>query len=50
MAEEISNERWRLFVAIAIPEAVRDDMVAVQRELKPLALEMFAGRIRSSSI
>ena len=38
MAEENPNERLRLFVAIAIPEAVRDEMVAVQQELKPLAL------------
>ena len=38
MAEENSNERLRLFVAIAIPDAVRDEMAAVQRELKPLAL------------
>ena len=38
MPDEISNERLRLFVAIAIPEAVRNEMIAVQRELKPLAL------------
>jgi RNA 2',3'-cyclic 3'-phosphodiesterase len=38
MAEENPNERLRLFVAIAIPDAVREEMVAVQRELKPLAL------------
>ena len=38
MADKISSERWRLFVAIAVPEAVRDEMIAVQRELKPLAL------------
>jgi 2'-5' RNA ligase len=38
MADENSNERLRLFVAIAIPEAVRNEMVAVQRELQPLAL------------
>jgi len=38
MTDESSNERLRLFVAIAIPEAVRNEMVAVQRELKPLAL------------
>src|SRR5271167_2775135 len=42
MADEISSERWRLFVAIAIPERVRNEMVAVQRELKPLA----AGDVR----
>ena len=30
--------RLRLFVAIAIPELVRNEMIAVQRELKPLAL------------
>ena len=38
MAEENSNERLRLFVAIAIPERMRNEMIAVQRELKPLAL------------
>ncbi len=38
MPEENSNERLRLFVAIAIPEAVRNEMIAVQRELKTLAL------------
>ena len=38
MADEISIERWRLFVAIAIPELVRNEMIAVERELKPLAL------------
>ena len=38
MADEISNERWRLFVALPIPERVRDEMIRVQRELKPLAL------------
>lgn len=38
MSHEIPNERLRLFVAIAIPERVRNEMIAVQRELKPLAL------------
>jgi 2'-5' RNA ligase len=38
MTDEISNERWRLFAAITIPEPVRNEMIAVQRELKPLAL------------
>ena len=38
MVDEDSDERLRLFVAIAIPEAVRNGMAAVQRELKPLAL------------
>ncbi len=38
MPNESSDERWRLFVAIAIPERVRNEMIAVQRELKPLAL------------
>ena len=38
MAEENSNERLRLFVAIAVPDAVRNEMVSVQRELKPCAL------------
>jgi 2'-5' RNA ligase len=38
MPEENPNKRLRLFVAIAIPERVRNEMIAVQRELKPLAL------------
>jgi 2'-5' RNA ligase len=38
MANELSSERLRLFVAIAIPERVRNEMAAIQRELKPLAL------------
>jgi RNA 2',3'-cyclic 3'-phosphodiesterase len=33
-----SAERWRLFVAIAVPEPVRNEMARVQQELKPLAL------------
>jgi 2'-5' RNA ligase len=37
-AEEYPHERLRLFVAIAIPDAVRNEMVAVQRGLKPFAL------------
>jgi len=38
MTDEISTERRRLFVAIQIPEPVRDEMARVQRELKPLAI------------
>jgi 2'-5' RNA ligase len=38
MPNESSDKRLRLFVAIAIPERVRNEMIAVQRELKPLAL------------
>jgi 2'-5' RNA ligase len=38
MADEISAKWLRLFVAIVIPEPVRNEMAAVQRELKPLAL------------
>lgn len=37
MAAESSIEKLRLFVAILIPEAVRDEIVRVQSELKPLA-------------
>lgn len=32
-----STERFRLFVAIPIPDPVRDEMLAVQRELQSLA-------------
>jgi 2'-5' RNA ligase len=38
MADKNSNERLRLFVAIAIPGSIRNEMLGVQRELKPLAL------------
>jgi 2'-5' RNA ligase len=38
MSHEIFNERLRLFVAITIPERVRNEIIAVQHELKPLAL------------
>jgi 2'-5' RNA ligase len=38
MPNESSDKRLRLFVAITIPERVRNEMIAVQRELKPLAL------------
>ncbi len=38
MSGKCSNERLRLFAAIAIPEPVRKEMIGVQRELKPLAL------------
>jgi RNA 2',3'-cyclic 3'-phosphodiesterase len=31
------NDRLRLFVAITIPEPVRNEMTAIERELKPLA-------------
>jgi 2'-5' RNA ligase len=45
MTDEISTGKLRLFVAIPIPERVRNEMMAVQRELKPLAL----GDIRWSN-
>jgi 2'-5' RNA ligase len=37
VAEESTTERFRLFVAIPVPDAVRKDMIRVQRELQPLA-------------
>ncbi len=36
MADESSTEQFRLFVAIPVPDAVRDEMLRVQRELQPL--------------
>jgi RNA 2',3'-cyclic 3'-phosphodiesterase len=33
-----TSKPLRLFAAITIPEPVRDEMIAIQRELKPLAL------------
>jgi len=38
MAEEYTNECLRLFVAITIPERIRNEMISVQQELKPFAL------------
>jgi RNA 2',3'-cyclic 3'-phosphodiesterase len=37
MTSDGSTERFRLFVAITVPGAVRNEMVRVQRELQPLA-------------
>lgn len=37
MPGETTIERFRLFVAITVPEAVREAMLRVQRELQPLA-------------
>lgn len=37
MSDENSVERLRLFVAITVPDAVREEMILVQRELEPLA-------------
>jgi len=37
MADDDSAEKLRLFVAIPIPEPVREEMIRVQRELQPLA-------------
>jgi RNA 2',3'-cyclic 3'-phosphodiesterase len=37
MTGESAIERFRLFVAIPVPDAVREEMLRVQRELQPLA-------------
>jgi RNA 2',3'-cyclic 3'-phosphodiesterase len=37
MTGESAIERFRLFVAIAVPDAVREEILRVQRELQPLA-------------
>ena len=37
VAEDSSTEKLRLFVAIAIPDPVREEIIRVQRELQPLA-------------
>lgn len=37
MADKASVEQFRLFVAITVPDAVREEMLRVQRELQPLA-------------
>jgi 2'-5' RNA ligase len=36
MLDENSTERFRLFVAISVPDAVRNEMIRVQCELQPL--------------
>jgi RNA 2',3'-cyclic 3'-phosphodiesterase len=36
MTGESAIERFRLFVAIAVPDAVREEILRVQRELQPL--------------
>jgi 2'-5' RNA ligase len=36
MADNSSTEKLRLFIAIPIPEPVRDEIICVQRELQPL--------------
>jgi 2'-5' RNA ligase len=38
MTDETADQSLRLFAAITIPEPVRNEMGAVQRELKPFAL------------
>ena len=37
MTGEHSTEKLRLFIAIPIPEPVRDEIIRVQREMQPLA-------------
>ena len=37
MADDSSTEKLRLFIAIPIPEPVRDEIIYVQREMQPLA-------------
>jgi RNA 2',3'-cyclic 3'-phosphodiesterase len=36
MADDSSTEKLRLFIAIQIPEPVRDEIIRVQQELQPL--------------
>jgi 2'-5' RNA ligase len=37
MADDSSTEKLRLFIAIPIPEPVRDEIIRVQQEMQPLA-------------
>ena len=46
MTDESSNERLRLFVAIPVPEPVRDEMTRVQRELQSLVPRRAIGWTR----
>src|ERR1700690_1877187 len=47
MADDSSPEKLRLFVAISIPEPVRDEIIRVQRELQPLVPRNVARWTRS---
>ena len=38
MTDEVPIGKLRLFAAVEVPESVRNEMIRVQRELKPLAL------------
>jgi len=37
MADDSSTEKFRLFIAIPIPEPVRDEIIRVQQEMQTLA-------------
>ncbi|MGB7746664.1 MAG: RNA 2',3'-cyclic phosphodiesterase [Verrucomicrobiia bacterium] len=37
MADDSSTDKLRLFIAIPVPEPVRDEIIRVQREMQPLA-------------
>ena len=47
MASDSSTEKLRLFVAIPIPEPVRDEIIRVQQELQPLVSRDVARWARS---
>jgi 2'-5' RNA ligase len=47
MADDSSTEKLRLFIAIPIPEPVRDEIIRVQQELQPLVSREVARWARS---
>jgi 2'-5' RNA ligase len=48
MADDSSTEKLRLFIAIPIPEPVRDEIIRVQQELQPLVPRAVARWARSN--
>jgi len=47
MADNSTTEKLRLFIAISIPEPVRDEIIRVQQELQPLVPRAVARWARS---
>jgi 2'-5' RNA ligase len=46
MADDSSTEKLRLFVAIALPQPIRDEIIRVQQELQPLVPRAVARWVR----
>ncbi len=50
MADDSSTEKLRLFIAIQIPELVRDEIIRVQQELQPLVPRNVARWAKSDQL